>query len=82
MTFTPCNVDTPRGPCTMVKGHKAKFHRHIDRHTIEWTIKDETGARIEKGRDKVPLGYAINRALDKKGSIIVYVERIKVQTPL
>jgi hypothetical protein len=68
-----CNYETPNGPCTMVKGHKAKWHRHIDRKRLNWHIHDQNNDLIHSGIDKVPLIYAMNDALAGSDKIVIEV---------
>lgn len=70
-----CGEPTPNGPCTMPKGHRVGYHRHRVYQNITWTIHTDKGVRVESGEARVPLNYAITRALENHGMIEVYIKR-------
>lgn len=70
-----CGHPTPSGPCTMPKGHSVGYHRHRVYQNITWTIEDKNGDKIESGESRVPLNYAITRALEKSAFIVVHVKK-------
>lgn len=69
-----CGVETPTGPCTMLKGHTAKFHRHIPRKRFWWEIADETGKVVREGHSRVPMQYALAELLDNHTKLVIKVE--------
>jgi len=70
-----CGHPTKKGPCTMRKGHEAKFHRHREYNTVEWIIRHpKSRVILESGQARVPLNYAMTRQLDRHGSIVVECE--------
>lgn len=72
-----CGVDTPNGPCTMPKGHQAKFHRHrVYPNTVYWIIKSIhlRPNILSRGNGRVPLNYAISDALKTHDRIVIELE--------
>lgn len=72
-----CGVQTERGPCTLEKGHKLHYHRHLTYDTIHWKIHAASNSKVlSEGTGKVPLQYAITDALDKSDGISITVTRV------
>lgn len=70
-----CGEATPNGPCSMPKGHKAKFHRNRDyKPPIEWQIKNEVNKVLELGSGRKELGYAMTYWLKKGIKLTIEVE--------
>lgn len=74
MTKELCGEFTPNGPCTMLKGHSVGYHRHRVYSNITWTIENADGTTLETGESRVPLNYAITRALEKDELIVVHIK--------
>lgn len=71
-----CGHPTPKGPCTMQKGHNTEWHRHRKYDSVKWNIKEKANSTIlESGVGRVPLNYAITRQLDNHDKLVVIVER-------
>lgn len=70
-----CGAPTPKGPCTLRKGHNVEWHRHREYESTSWTIKNEKGKVLESGQNRVPLNYAITRQMLKHDSIVIEVTR-------
>lgn len=63
-----CGQPTSTGkPCSMPKGHSAKFHRYRDyRAPLQWVIKNQGTKKIlEEGTGRKELGYAMTYWLKK-----------------
>lgn len=72
MTEQLCNEPTPLGPCTMKKGHEARWHRHHIYPKTEWIMRNEKGILLAEGSGINPLTAAISR--NRKDGITLLVE--------
>lgn len=69
-----CNEPTKNGPCTMLKGHAASFHRHREYNGVTWSIHDKGSRRIlETGSGVNKLNYAISRLRIPGARLIIEV---------
>lgn len=71
-----CGEPAKGGPCTMVKGHHAKFHRHRNyKRAIKWTIKTPSHKIIKEGKGRVDLGYALTAIMKDHPTVHIEVSR-------
>lgn len=69
-----CGHPTKNGPCTLAKGHTIGYHRHRTYSSITWTIETDKGVKLESGKGRVELNYAITRCMENNGYIVIHIK--------
>lgn len=70
-----CGKPTPKGPCTMPKGHVTGYCRHRLYEQVTWTIETPGGVTLETGSARVPLNYAVTRCLKDHENLVIHLKR-------